>query len=516
MFAWLQSPGGQGLFSPGGGLNSLSVTNTPRGMYGFTGPAGSTSKTGPSAAAAAASGFAGPRLLAPSSSNHPFYAAELEAGGDVGVNTPKISDAQRSMICISPLASKKSKQKQNGGAMGAPETPMSINFSEVFATPRLPTPRLSARRMADTAGGENDVHASPVASALNAAERDVDLDEDLNALLQLAGTTTPGGRPTTLTTFMSPLLTSGLQRVTDVKSEQNEPPSSLQLPIISGSSFGEFKEPSRQGMRRNGSHRSGMPSPPQLTIRSTSSPGSMSQAKTSLKKKSKKRKSPTNVGSPDQPQQQHPGYAQGSPMTHYPHPHPSHAHQGYYQHPGYEQHSTHHISYSSAPAPSESRYAYGTERQKTIAAIQASTKNPSPVKSAVEAVESPPKATRKGRTRKPTTKARVGRPPKSTSDASGSSKPTAPSTTTSSGKRVRKSSAKASSNAPKRAKAAAAISDPLDKERINAAIYAVNAVYGDGAEKNKKLAATQLRGVTMRPSGKWVSIFMHLLSLSIE
>jgi hypothetical protein len=28
-------------------------------------------------------------------------------------------------------------------------------------------------------------------------------------------------------------------------------------------------------------------------------------------------------------------------------------------------------------------------------------------------------------------------------------------------------------------------------------------VYGDGAEKDKKLAATQLRGVTMRPSGKW-------------
>lgn len=76
-----------------------------------------------------------------------------------------------------------------------------------------------------------------------------------------------------------------------------------------------------------------------------------------------------------------------------------------------------------------------------------------------------------------------------------------------SGEEGTKSSAKASSNVPKRAKAAAAISDPLDKERINAAIYAVNTVYGDGAEKNKKLAATQLRGVTMRPSGKWVSNF---------
>lgn len=47
------------------------------------------------------------------------------------------------------------------------------------------------------------------------------------------------------------------------------------------------------------------------------------------------------------------------------------------------------------------------------------------------------------------------------------------------------------------------MSDPADKERIAAAIIAVNTVYGDGTEKDKKLAAATLRGVTMRPSGKW-------------
>lgn len=48
-----------------------------------------------------------------------------------------------------------------------------------------------------------------------------------------------------------------------------------------------------------------------------------------------------------------------------------------------------------------------------------------------------------------------------------------------------------------------AFSDPADKERISAAIYAVNSVYGDGTEKKEKLAAVTLRGVTMRPSKKW-------------
>jgi len=78
----------------------------------------------------------------------------------------------------------------------------------------------------------------------------------------------------------------------------------------------------------------------------------------------------------------------------------------------------------------------------------------------------------------------------------GGSRPaaTAPST-----KRARKSSSKA----PPKKSSKNTVSDPVEKQRITAAIYAVNTVYGDGCEKEKKLAAATLRGVTQRPSGKW-------------
>lgn len=141
VFATLQSPGGQGLFSPTGGLNSYSGANTPRGSP-----------------------------------------IKLEAGGDVGINTPKIPANQQSMINISPLASKQSAAaaaEAGHHSMGAPDTPGSINFSEVFAD-------------------------SPVKK-----------DGGASALLQLAEHATPGGgggsRPIQ---FMSPLLANSLRRAT--------------------------------------------------------------------------------------------------------------------------------------------------------------------------------------------------------------------------------------------------------------------------------------------------------------
>jgi hypothetical protein len=45
--------------------------------------------------------------------------------------------------------------------------------------------------------------------------------------------------------------------------------------------------------------------------------------------------------------------------------------------------------------------------------------------------------------------------------------------------------------------------DPSDKQRIADAIAAVNAVYGVGHERERKLLEARLRGVTQRPSRKW-------------
>jgi len=520
VFAWLNTPTAEGLFSPTG-LNSLSVTNTPRGMYGFIGPSPGKTLTGHGQAHA---GFNPPRLApTPSrtSGHHPaHFFAELEHGGDAGVNTPKIPDSQRSMICISPLASKKSGQKKNGSVTeGVLDTPMSINFSEVFASPRLPTPRLS-RTMSAPSGptikGEEgtsslDGHASPVASALHTAERDINLDDDLNALLQLAETTTPGGRPMT---FMSPLLSNSLRRsVTNVGGPHqynselvrngSAPPSSLQLPIISNSSISDIGSPQKKLARKGSSPGRGghSISPPQLAIRS-SLDGAI-PTKSSLKKKSKKRKAPTTTGSPNDHHPQHPSYPHPN-MMHYRHPHaaPAPAHNGYYHHSTYPGHhaagSRLGHSYSMAypptghPAPQQ-HYAY-SEQQPSSAASTAVTSG-SPMEDAP-----PVKTARKSKGSRRSSKSSKSRSKSHRADEDykpeGGSRPaaTAPST-----KRARKSSSKA----PPKKSSKNTVSDPVEKQRITAAIYAVNTVYGDGCEKEKKLAAATLRGVTQRPSGKW-------------
>ena len=54
-----------------------------------------------------------------------------------------------------------------------------------------------------------------------------------------------------------------------------------------------------------------------------------------------------------------------------------------------------------------------------------------------------------------------------------------------------------------RGKSKVTASDPTDKQRIADAIAAVNAVYGNGTEKQRKLNEVTLRGVTQRPSRKW-------------
>ena len=54
-----------------------------------------------------------------------------------------------------------------------------------------------------------------------------------------------------------------------------------------------------------------------------------------------------------------------------------------------------------------------------------------------------------------------------------------------------------------RGKSKVTSSDPSDKQHIADAIAAVNDVYGDGTEKQRKLNEVTLRGVTQRPSRKW-------------
>lgn len=494
VIACLQSPGYQGIFTPGGGLNSLSVTNTPRGMYGFCDTPGNKTPGGDGS---------GQFKLAPSLCNkYPLSLSGLEEGGNAGVNTPKVPPStQCSMIRISPFAPKelgKKKQGRDAGA-GVPGSP--INFSHVFDTPRLPTPRLSRMGGGAPAKGiagknKNSISssralASPVASsALHTAEQDINLDDDLNYLLQLAGTTTP--------TNLTPMMTDNIRRVTHNGEmvRNGAPPSSLQLPLISSSMLDKAVPPQNKMSRNSGFGCSNI-SPPNLAMQSSHLSGvidSVSSAKSSLKKKPKKRKSLTNSGLLDEQHQlqmesSHPNMVRHH-HTHVTGPPPGHA--GYYPNPGFVHNpgSPHVPMHPMAYPPvghclPQQHFAFSDR--------SGSSTSPSVVKFAYleEKEVSPAKLLRKSKS---------SHQNKVFSSAQSTTKTLKKACPRSTVKRVRKSSPKASCATSKHKNAN---SNSADKERITAAIYAVNAMYGNGTEKDKKLAAVTLRGVTMRPSGKW-------------
>lgn len=381
-----------------------------------------------------------------------YSEVQLEAGGDVGVNTPKVPDCQRSMICISPLASRNKTGKK--GQPTAPDTPMSINYSEVFASPRLPTPRLRQTPLHEvTSDGRQ---TSPVVSALHSAERGINLDHDLNALLQLAESTSGMA-------FMSPLITSGLRRASDA-ARNVEPPSSLQLPIIKGSSRG--KPDTKTGA-----------SLPQLSIRTC---GSASSMKSSLKCKSQQKRKAHDGEYHDQ--HHPPGYSHPS-MLQYTQPggHETMTHGGY--------HNQHHPGYGPHPGyvyPGQPQQHYYAQPQPIHTAA-----SPSPVK--------PSKS--RSRSRSKPKSAAYKKKAESFSVA-----PKAPIEIEAPlPKRVRKTvqTAAVGEGGGGRGKSKVTASDPTDKQRIADAVAAVNAVYGNGTEKQRKLNEVTLRGVTQRPSRKW-------------
>jgi hypothetical protein len=408
VFAWLHSPtmlGANGLFSPNGGL-SQSLTNTPRGMYGFSGKTPYTPSTN----------------LAPTASSSFFF---TEAQG-----LPDRED--KSMICISPLASQRKPPATPNPVDSVLDTPMSIDFTKVFATPRLPTPRLSK-----TAGSalKKDIQ-TPILSSM---ERNI-IDEDLNAMLRLAEATPSGTRSIG---FMSPLLTNSLRKMGGGKSDHppEESLSDLQLPIISG------------GRPASGSRLS-----PQLAVRSSSNASNQSKG-------SKKRKA-----GDEYPTQRH------------SYPHPTHASMLHYRHPGAP---PPHGYYPHPPPPS---YPLVLPPQRHYAPVP----QPHPY-------EQPKTANETGKAEK--SKRKAAKNAKAVIKRAIADDPLTPSPA----KKARKSPSK-----PRRPKSKNAMpEDPEERARVASAIRAVNESSGGKNEKAAELAAAIMRGVTCRPSGKWVSFYLN-------
>jgi len=246
VLAWLQSPTANGLFSPGGGLGFGSAMNTPR-----AGTAPRTPRTPTNTTSFFFSDVASlPR-------NNEFGSPRASPKGDsVGAGKRGPQGVYSSMICISPLASK------NRKGSSQPQTPM--NYNDVFASPRerqemmrptnLPylgeSPSKGKTRKRD---GSVDAHM---------AERDLMEDEDLSVLLQLASHNTPGrsrdGGPHVF------------------RSQQDASAAGLgglQLPVIDGQGESSSKLSRKPGSSDHGGACDDF-TPPQLAIRSSSSSGS--------------------------------------------------------------------------------------------------------------------------------------------------------------------------------------------------------------------------------------------------
>lgn len=247
VLAWLQSPTINGLFSPGG---LGSAHGTPRG-------------------------FGGPRTpRTPTVSTSFFFSdvASLPRHGEFASPKPGTGSRQggaagmSSMICISPLASSKRKH-------GDSRTNTPMNYKDVFASPRHPNTSIKPRNMpllrdSPSKGTRSRARSDASLDAVDMAERDLMEDEDLSVLLQLASHSrgnTPRGKKADsgAHVFRSPRDRANIGYGRDDR---------LQIPIIGNAVAGTTRLP-RKSKSADDANAEDF-HPPPLGIRSTSSGGS--------------------------------------------------------------------------------------------------------------------------------------------------------------------------------------------------------------------------------------------------
>ena len=450
---WL-SPTSYSLFSPGGGIASAS--NTPGGMFSTTLP-----RT--------------PRSPNSNKLSLPLTNEVMVGGG--GLDTKKKVNGISSMICVSPLASRKSTNADTssvkiencrsstavgssnigGSELTQPDTP--INFREVFASPKTDVKGVIQADQSNeipTLAETNDGICTSLSLEKHMAERDVREDEDLNVLLKLAETT-PNHKATepkpTTRQLRTQFYSNHPGSMYTMSQGSGEPPASLHLPYI-GKSTNLVTKPTTISSDSN------KDVPPQLPIRTNSS------------SPSKRSKNEEHKGPSKQPIQK--GSTVPPPKGMYPYP-PPHLHHPpppgvyppppphYIQGPYYSYPHPHHgpghpppppyTMYSNVPAPAKPESAKKGQKVKAIPTKVTSVKRPLPTPN-IEAKKRQKKtSTRKG------------------------------------GKRSRTT-----------------VTQPLtgpERQKSAATITAINAATGNKNAKAASLASAILRGVTMRPSGKW-------------
>ncbi|GAX29432.1 hypothetical protein FisN_16Hh127 [Fistulifera solaris] len=446
VLAWLQSPTANGLFSPGG---YGALLNTPGGPRTPRTPTVSTSF---------------------------FFSdvASLPRGDTPAAREESASKRKNisSIICISPLSSSKARTGTTPPA----------NLKDMFSSPQekskarsLPllsddTPREDKRRTSQRSASKD-----PSLDAVPLAERDLMEDEDMSVLLQLASNTprSAGGTTTSGPVFRSP--TSGKEDRTE---SENLP--ALQLPMIGGQNGRKPKRGEEFA-------------PPQLGMRSGSGTKNILPGSSQKENEAGDSQDGSDNKSPTGAYPMHPPYPRDAPAFYPPAPPGMHGPSGSMRvvvggpppsgsppRPG--------ISTSPHQAPPFYDHPYppppGMYSQYHHVGYPYQYSHHPPRHMPLYGGHQPPATV--GQEPKKGTKKTISKPVKR-----GPSSPDSKVT-----KKPRKSPSKTKNKVTPQL-------EGEDRDKAAASILAVNAASGGKNDKAAALAAAILRGVTMRPSGKW-------------
>jgi len=487
VLAWLHSPTANDLFSPGG-LGSM--LNTPRGgmLKAPPTPTFSTSFFFSDVAGLPSGGeCASPK----SGAAVAISESDKRSGNGRGNNN---------IICISPLSSFKTKNGQLG-----PNSPK-INYKDMFASPaeRSGMAMLTAAQRFTTGvqrGGNLD--------AVHLAERDLMEDEDLSVLLQLASTTP---RPAPMNDQ------TGESTKVFRKNGENENLPSLQLPMIGGGN-GDGKGTRLTRKTHSRDHN-------EVSDDRTAKPMSQTSGGPAMDLKKKNTtdiaKKPPITGSMHPSTRAYPPMGSHFPPHHespyYPSLHPGMAHggsmrvvvggpppnrgkassdsqrvraytigpRGEYP-PPYPPPPAHYAHHRGVPPPHMHPH-YGRYPLPHPAHTHGAHNRHVPLYGThpkAKATSANTTSTKKQPLKVTSSKAGLKRPATSTPKVTSSKK------------------SKKSQSAPKKKNRSPQLVDKAERQKAAATIQAVNQASGGKNDKAAALAAAILRGVTMRPSGKW-------------
>ncbi len=344
------------------------------------------------------------------------------------------------MMCVSPLARKK------GSAVTQKRGQTPINFNDVFASPktdernRLQT--VVSNEIPTIADLKNEESKLELETSL--AERDVMEHQDLNTLLKLAETT-PRRNTDGKDSAGTRVFRGAGGAFAYPAAQPLGPPSFLHIPMIGKNTGGQTKRSDTRA---------------KLTV--SSSKKGANESKNKKSSKSKESSQDGILSNPSQPE--------GSMGSHHPPP------PGYYPPPHYMH---------PAAGAGMAQYTYPYQNQTHPSYLYSNA----PVSSGPETVKG---------IKKKLGVVKINKPSKSTGSSSGTKRPIA--TTNTSNKKSKKSASRGRGPGKKKTTAG---SGAVDKQKAAATISAINSASGKKNDKAASLASAVLRGVTMRPSGKW-------------